>query len=689
MRIILEHFKCYEHLDLELNDAGITLLSGSSGNGKTSIVQAIFFAISGKSDTHIVRDGERRCSVRLFFKHLDITRTKGPQSLTLRMNGETVLEQVAQARINQYFSDCFELCGYIQQSYHRSFLFMSARDKIEVLKKVCFSTTRVVPEQALENIKERLKQHQQRLQALYGQRQLLDRLLSDEPVDPPQPCSEPPLSAVNIDACLRQHRVQHDLHTQWTLIDKQVQQWKHELDTCDDSDTEPVVNDTIKRLEHCLSELRQLRQLENEVSFLNKEQSTLEYSREECEESVAHYTHQIELLRTQHTLEKCVRQLEQVRQTYQQVLLQKEELSHAAEALFQCPACQCDVYLSNNELFIAHHQHNKIRTTKKTELGKLEQQLKGLESKLFELENAEQKMATLREQVDEFTREQCEEYLLFFKQVLDRIKFIDTTRTTLQTRMDRLPHNTYLTEEKLVEQLKRTRTTQQRRDHRLYIQKQYDIAMNERVRLEKQREEVPYDTETLEAFKDQWTQYAEFCSHKQRHDAYLSRQATLQDIQVEISTLEVTLVHLNTLRKIITKTETTFVEHQMAVLSLRVNELATHLFIEPIQVEFKAFKQTKTDDEKIQPTIKVYYKNRYCDAETLSGGEIARLNLCFILAFATFFDLPLLMLDECTANLDAELVEQVIEQLNQVSIPKIILIAHQIVEGEFSQVIAI
>jgi ABC-type transport system involved in cytochrome bd biosynthesis fused ATPase/permease subunit len=76
-----------------------------------------------------------------------------------------------------------------------------------------------------------------------------------------------------------------------------------------------------------------------------------------------------------------------------------------------------------------------------------------------------------------------------------------------------------------------------------------------------------------------------------------------------------------------------------------------------------------------------------CDMSLLSGGEQARLNLAFILAFAHVFHSPLLLLDECTSNLDQELTEIVLEHIESMRISKVILIAHQVVEGNFTQIL--
>ena len=43
MLITLNNFKCWKQLEYDLGNQGITLLSGKSGVGKTSIIEAIIF----------------------------------------------------------------------------------------------------------------------------------------------------------------------------------------------------------------------------------------------------------------------------------------------------------------------------------------------------------------------------------------------------------------------------------------------------------------------------------------------------------------------------------------------------------------------------------------------------------------------------------------------------------------------
>jgi len=72
-RIRLENFKCYQEVDIELN-AGVTVIHGLNGSGKSSLLEACFFALYGskaleKTLNEIVTIGETETIVELWFSH--------------------------------------------------------------------------------------------------------------------------------------------------------------------------------------------------------------------------------------------------------------------------------------------------------------------------------------------------------------------------------------------------------------------------------------------------------------------------------------------------------------------------------------------------------------------------------------------------------------------------------------------
>ena len=44
----IENFRCYDFTEIPIN-SGITLIYGKNGSGKSSIIEGIYFALSGKS----------------------------------------------------------------------------------------------------------------------------------------------------------------------------------------------------------------------------------------------------------------------------------------------------------------------------------------------------------------------------------------------------------------------------------------------------------------------------------------------------------------------------------------------------------------------------------------------------------------------------------------------------------------
>jgi exonuclease SbcC len=130
MRIHLENFLCYTNRTFELGSDGLTLISGPSGTGKTSILRGIFFALFGEG-TKLQAYGKTSCKVELDFDDIKIVRTKRPNRLVVN---EIYEDLVGQEIINKYFGDNFKTSSYIQQNNLTSFILKSPRDKLEMLE---------------------------------------------------------------------------------------------------------------------------------------------------------------------------------------------------------------------------------------------------------------------------------------------------------------------------------------------------------------------------------------------------------------------------------------------------------------------------------------------------------------------------------------------------------------------------
>ena len=54
MRITLKNFRCYINETFDFGEGGIVLLSGPSGQGKSSILCGIYFALYGSGQNDLI-----------------------------------------------------------------------------------------------------------------------------------------------------------------------------------------------------------------------------------------------------------------------------------------------------------------------------------------------------------------------------------------------------------------------------------------------------------------------------------------------------------------------------------------------------------------------------------------------------------------------------------------------------------
>ena len=82
MKLHLRNFRCYEDKVFDFGESGVTLLSGPSGVGKSTIMLAIHFVLFGVG-TKLPTHGKKSCSVELVLPDIKIVRSKGPVRLVV------------------------------------------------------------------------------------------------------------------------------------------------------------------------------------------------------------------------------------------------------------------------------------------------------------------------------------------------------------------------------------------------------------------------------------------------------------------------------------------------------------------------------------------------------------------------------------------------------------------------------
>jgi len=134
MKLHLQNFKCYTDKEFCIDhDRGLILLSGESGKGKSSILQAINFVLFG-TGIKVVSHGKKSCSVTMTIAdpYMKVHRTKGPNRLIVN---DILHDDEAQQFINNKYGTSFELTGYIPQMLSKSFILLSPSDKLSFLEQ--------------------------------------------------------------------------------------------------------------------------------------------------------------------------------------------------------------------------------------------------------------------------------------------------------------------------------------------------------------------------------------------------------------------------------------------------------------------------------------------------------------------------------------------------------------------------
>lgn len=137
MKLSVENFCCYTKREFEFPTVGTVLLTAPSGSGKTSLIRAIIFALYG-TGTRVIKFGSKKCTVKLDYLDMRITRTKGPCRLIVD-TGEAIIEdKEAQAFIDTKLSKS-SLCS-LDQTAKTSFVRMNSTEKLAYLEQLATDT---------------------------------------------------------------------------------------------------------------------------------------------------------------------------------------------------------------------------------------------------------------------------------------------------------------------------------------------------------------------------------------------------------------------------------------------------------------------------------------------------------------------------------------------------------------------
>jgi DNA repair exonuclease SbcCD ATPase subunit len=681
MKLELYDFKCYNTKRVfDISDQGVTLISGKSGRGKTTILSAIHFALYGAGNgTKNISDGASSCKVILRYLGMIIMRSCRPNHLTLQYDSAPEIkyeDDDAQAKISTHFGHYFDYVSYIPQQAHKVFLAQTPAEKLEILEKMLFDPELI--SQAPANMKKKcsvqVKSLTSELDKLYGSTSLLKEQLSEytEPISASEECA--PSTRDDSRRLLflsNKQSLYNSYFRKRGLLQEVLDRARAEHGTVvtqlqDLSGKEFPGEAALEKHILALSQLEGIRW-----------QEYTEHAPEECEEMIEEYNEDIRSRKKWDELKARLEQLSAAwsESEYEKVRQEYAETLKLAEALFTCPSCSKSLALVNGELELC------AESAKHIEISLKKKKIAALKSTLDKLDKTRAEFTALQAQLDASVPEESLDHLR--SQLLKWKKYRDCASIVLQFRPLLIKETLSAADAQSL--LKGLRDTVVLTNKERALSIQISNAEEELSALESeaslcQLQDVQKEIDQLRLKLTDSKLREKLSEERARR---LSQKELFEIQQTSIARLEKRRSAYQTLKGLISKAEMQYIQRTINVLEVLVNQFAEALFPDDaLFVRFKLYVENKP-----LINIEILYKGMNCTYGMLSGGEQARLNICFTLAFSQHFGGKLLLLDECTAQLNQEAADLIFDLLKDQTRCKALVVAHQVVQGTFDEVI--
>jgi len=704
MKLIVENFRCYSGVhEWNFDDTGITLLSGKSGSGKTSLLMAINFVIhNSKKNQKLITDGKTFLRVELQYKNCKIIRTKKPERLLFYENISTdryVEDDEAQSFVDRIFGAHFEYISYIPQQYEKSFIYQDPSEKLKLLERLSFpDDNKFHPEILKKKCNDTLKDFSDRIYILNGKKLEIERFLIKECICP-EFMENPMVTELFCVEKLEELKIEEKNIQDIQYSKHRYEYIVNEILLYDRELSDMSINSSLHLCNLSKQNIFEQIAFHDELEKLNKESIDtpwIKYTKEEANEILMDYERDVALLNEYNIICNQLDPIVQFKKELDSLEKEKTRLEKTCDAQYICPNCNIFLLLKDRQLYIADDKNKDDLIvmdieTKKNLLKNTMSQIESMSKKtksfdfLLEKKNAIGKNIDITDDVESLRKD-----LLWLKNYIQNNQVMEKEMEKKSERkkvlLEKILKNTSKSE--LLKQLEKIEKQKMYTDKREKLNLEL-ITLQSEVENKNLRTMLEIEQDR-DFYNDLQKKCIKFENHKRELEIwnnFIDNKKRLTQIEYEISKTKKKYDGCIELKQLVLRTESEIIEKNMEQISNLVNLYCSRIFENPIYIELATQKKTPNQTEKFQIHLNVQYKGIQCDVSYLSGGEQSRLNLAFILAFAHVFQSPLLLLDECTSNLDQELTDIVIEQISDVQIPKVILIAHQIVEGKFEEII--
>jgi len=653
LKLALKNFRKFTSAEFTF-DHQLSLISGKSGQGKTTIFMAIMFALNGEGKK-LPTYGKTSCSVTLVISNpnedsVTIIRTKRPNRLRVTVgSGKTLEDKEAQAVIDDLFPQYH--MGYMSQrtDSSKSFILMTPMDKMRYIEKMAFGGENV--DQLINNCKELVKGRKNEMMLTTRQRETTERMLKDLKIDKTDCDVDDLMEEEEYDDQITQH--ERDVDSLRNKLSKTEHLIKMKEDVSRQLAKMPDIEEDIDDLEDELQRIGTHRQgwerYQREKTKLKKLNEPSGMSKDEMKTM-------IQDMKTMIELESEVRNLKSCRAKIDKLTKQIEDsMVHMI-----CPSCETEVAMWCNKLIIPEHSSGKDQNKEAVtteEAKRLEERRMKAKLRVEELERKFVELEKLRSEYPELEDAQDQLEGLF------KMKSDDEA---------------YVKQKALCSSLKMERPD-------------YDDATEASLR---KKMKAVYERKEKEAILTG-------IAIKHDPDELNNRIVSVTELikRLNVGKMSAQSVRYWNAVEALLKTEADLNKSYPRAIKLQeiiktAEKMAVREVIEEINLHAQMYLDSFLDDinvmlvfDGVKLTMEVLQDGHDSDLQNLSGGELARVILAFTIALAEINNVKLLLLDECVASLDQESTGQVIDTIKANFRGTVICIAHQTTTGVFDHVL--
>lgn len=738
MRIDITNFRSLESYSLDFGDSGIVLISGRSGIGKSSIFEAIQFALFGEG-REIITNGKTTCKVILTFEDLKVTRTKKPNKLVISFNDIIYEGSIAQKIINSYIPKSY----YLPQDIGDSFILMTPQNKLLFLENLALSSFDISEKR--DKLKKIIREKEDKSLSLKSQLEIYLKIKRD----PPKEVIFPLLSSKGVIPSTEKNKeivIKNEIiklkNCEKILLQLSKKEQELNINLEVYLSTKKVREQKIKELEIINSEISNIQKELKEIDFvedieiyhgylsnyekiknnerIEKEISIYQSSILEGENRIKEISQLKKNLDIEDTssyeeyLSDIIKYNSLIEKQKEYISFKDDDISEIENLLlfsskkYECPNCSSALSLNTKE--------NRLVIYRKIELDEKEIKRK-IEGKKRYLKLSND-ISQISESYDSFNPDDKEEISSTIKEykknkelfysLEGEEKSLRDKNLLLSNKIKKLKEGLSslitppLSEEEIrdritslskIKLLKRQLSSLFERKNKIEKDLSQDITINEddlRKELYDTQKEIEFQKQKENEYKssiirvEEWKRYI---SMKKEYDEWKDNIDKLSLSEKDnYNKLSAAILLLSKIKE----AESIAISNLISSLNSSAKIYLDSFFEEEISVELLSFKEDKKGKVKASINLSIVYKGLELDLNSLSGGERDRIILAFTLALSEINNSPLLLLDEAIKSLDSETTNLVLSGIRENYRGKLcVMIAHQVIEGSFDKIIKI